>query len=229
VTTFDHRPESVAPLPAQPRGKTSWWARRRPPVESTPVNGPDLMTGSSLDHLVARALEGQPAASDSLIAVARPLAAALAGRRLPAETQARSGEDVVQDVCTVIVDEIVHGALPRTDFLEHLAVLVELACSALLSDSDLELVALEELEADDAPAGDPEDELVRRAESEWAGELLDQLPGNLRDILVLRVAFGLTAEQTAQVLGMTAGAVRVSQHRALQRLRAATAGEGAGA
>jgi RNA polymerase sigma-70 factor (ECF subfamily) len=229
MTTFDQRPGSVTPVPAQPRGKTSWWAKRRLPAESTTLPWPDLMTGSSLDHLVARALDGQPAASESLIAVARPLAAALAGRRLPVETHAQNGEDVVQDVCAVIVDEIVHGALPRTDFLEHLAVLVELACTALLSGDDLELVALDELEVDDAVAGDPEAELVQRTESEWAGELLDQLPGNLRDILVLRVAFGLTAEQTAQVLGTTAGAVRVSQHRALHRLRAAAAGEEAGA
>jgi RNA polymerase sigma-70 factor (ECF subfamily) len=38
-------------------------------------------------------------------------------------------------------------------------------------------------------------------------------------VLVLRVAVGLTAEETGKSLGMTAGAVRVTQHRALARLR----------
>jgi RNA polymerase sigma-70 factor (ECF subfamily) len=66
--------------------------------------------------------------------------------------------------------------------------------------------------------------MVRQAEADWVRELMDELPGNLRDILVLRVAFGLTAEQTGHVLGMQAGAVRVSQHRALNRLRAAARG-----
>jgi RNA polymerase sigma-70 factor (ECF subfamily) len=228
MTTFDDRHDAAAAPPAGPRRSSSWWSRNRGRTEPPASPIPDLVTGSSLDHLVSRALAGQPAASESLITVARPLAAALADRRLPAEAATQSAEDVVQDVCTVIVDEIVHGTLPRTDFLEHLAVLVELACSALLAEGGLDLVAFDDLDVDDTPFGDPEAALVRRAESEWAGDLMDQLPGNLRDILILRVAFGLTAEQTAQVLGMTAGAVRVSQHRALQRLRAA-AGEGVGA
>jgi RNA polymerase sigma-70 factor (ECF subfamily) len=39
--------------------------------------------------------------------------------------------------------------------------------------------------------------------------------------MVLRVAVGLSAEETGRALGMSAGAVRVAQHRALQKLRAA--------
>ncbi|NEE31628.1 hypothetical protein G3M53_40070, partial [Streptomyces sp. SID7982] len=41
-----------------------------------------------------------------------------------------------------------------------------------------------------------------------------------RELLVLRVAVGLTAEETGRMLGMSPGAVRVAQHRALSRLRA---------
>ena len=40
-----------------------------------------------------------------------------------------------------------------------------------------------------------------------------------REILTLRVGVGLSAEETAEALGMTAGAVRVAQHRALAKLR----------
>ena len=35
----------------------------------------------------------------------------------------------------------------------------------------------------------------------------------------MRIAAGLSAEETGQVLGMTPGAVRVAQHRALASLR----------
>ncbi|MDQ3528217.1 MAG: RNA polymerase subunit sigma, partial [Actinomycetota bacterium] len=56
----------------------------------------------------------------------------------------------------------------------------------------------------------------------WA--LLDELPGHQRELLVLRVAVGLTARETADALGMTPGAVRVAQHRALNRLRDLTGG-----
>ena len=50
-------------------------------------------------------------------------------------------------------------------------------------------------------------------------ELLDQLPEHHREILVLRVALGMSAEETAATVGSTSGAVRVTQHRALAKLR----------
>jgi hypothetical protein len=49
--------------------------------------------------------------------------------------------------------------------------------------------------------------------------LLRILPVRQRDILTLRIVVGLSAVDTAHALGTTAGAVRVAQHRALQRLR----------
>ena len=51
-------------------------------------------------------------------------------------------------------------------------------------------------------------------------DLLDQLPPMQREILILRIATGLSADDTATALGTTAGAVRVAQHRALTKLRA---------
>jgi RNA polymerase sigma-70 factor (ECF subfamily) len=50
-------------------------------------------------------------------------------------------------------------------------------------------------------------------------ELLEQLPEQHREILVLRVALGMTAAETAATVGSTSGAVRVTQLRALTRLR----------
>jgi RNA polymerase sigma-70 factor (ECF subfamily) len=50
-------------------------------------------------------------------------------------------------------------------------------------------------------------------------ELLEILPTKQREILILRVVVGLSAEETAAAVGATAGAVRVAQHRALSRLK----------
>ena len=61
--------------------------------------------------------------------------------------------------------------------------------------------------------------MVKADEAEKARDLLDLLPPAQRELLVLRVAVGLSAEETGAVLDMTAGAVRVAQHRALARLR----------
>lgn len=51
-------------------------------------------------------------------------------------------------------------------------------------------------------------------------ELLDLLPPAHREILVLRIALQFSAEETAVAVGSTPGAVRVTQHRALGKLRA---------
>jgi RNA polymerase sigma-70 factor (ECF subfamily) len=50
-------------------------------------------------------------------------------------------------------------------------------------------------------------------------EMLEMLPDKQREILVLRIVVGLSAEETAQIVGASPGAVRVAQHRALNRLR----------
>ncbi len=71
---------------------------------------------------------------------------------------------------------------------------------------------------DDAPG--PEDHVVRTSEAQLARVLLAQLPETQRELLLLRVAVGLSAEETGAILGMSKAAVRVMQHRALNRLRA---------
>jgi RNA polymerase sigma-70 factor (ECF subfamily) len=50
-------------------------------------------------------------------------------------------------------------------------------------------------------------------------KLLQVLPEKQREILILRVVVGMSAEETADAVGSTAGAVRVAQHRALARLK----------
>lgn len=50
-------------------------------------------------------------------------------------------------------------------------------------------------------------------------ELLATLPEKQREVLVLRLVVGLSAEETAAAVGSTAGAVRVAQHRALGKLK----------
>jgi RNA polymerase sigma-70 factor (ECF subfamily) len=55
--------------------------------------------------------------------------------------------------------------------------------------------------------------------------LLSMLPEQQAEIVRLRVAAGLSAEETAAVVGMTPGAVRVAQHRAIMKLRGLVAEE----
>ena len=66
---------------------------------------------------------------------------------------------------------------------------------------------------------DPEQSALLGSLSARLGQLLGSLPDKQREILVLRVVVGLTAEETAEAVGSTPGAVRVAQHRALAKLR----------
>ena len=75
------------------------------------------------------------------------------------------------------------------------------------------------MQTDDRP-GPEETKPWPSFEAERARALLARLPVNQRQLLVLRLLTGLSAEETGHALGMSAGAVRVAQHRALARLRA---------
>ena len=65
----------------------------------------------------------------------------------------------------------------------------------------------------------PEFQAVAGAVRGTMDGMLGRLPRTQQEILRLRVTVGLSAEETAEALGMTAGAVRVAQHRALAKLR----------
>ncbi|MET8848882.1 sigma-70 family RNA polymerase sigma factor [Amycolatopsis sp. NPDC004625] len=70
------------------------------------------------------------------------------------------------------------------------------------------------------------EEAERSAALDWSAGLLDTLPPRQREILVLRIILGMTAEETAAAVGLgSAGAVRVAQHRALTTLRRLLAGK----
>jgi len=68
-------------------------------------------------------------------------------------------------------------------------------------------------------ADSPEDSAVVALQADHVTRLMEQLPGQQREVLVMRVAVGMSTEETAAALGMSPGAVRVAQHRALARLR----------
>lgn len=72
----------------------------------------------------------------------------------------------------------------------------------------------------------PEEFALRTDEAAQLDSYLSKLTDQQREIITLRVAVGLSAEETAAALDMSAGAVRVAQHRALTRLRELIAQDG---
>jgi RNA polymerase sigma-70 factor (ECF subfamily) len=69
-----------------------------------------------------------------------------------------------------------------------------------------------------AGAADPEDLAIGRLEGERVMKALEQLSADQREVLLLRMAGGLTAPEVAKLLSKTTGAVRALQHRGLASL-----------
>lgn len=83
------------------------------------------------------------------------------------------------------------------------------------------------LEFDEPDTGPtPEEVAVRSAMARQVASWMAELSEVQRRVLVLRVALGLSAEETAAAVGSTPGAIRVHQHRGLVRLRQLAGGDG---
>jgi RNA polymerase sigma-70 factor (ECF subfamily) len=65
----------------------------------------------------------------------------------------------------------------------------------------------------------PVQQATNRSLSKQMGQMLEILPPRQREILLLRVVVGLSAEETAEAVESTPDAVRIAQHQALARLR----------
>jgi RNA polymerase sigma-70 factor (ECF subfamily) len=174
-----------------------------------------------LAPLVARAREGDEAAIEDLLARLRPGIVRYCRARL-GRTGGSYGtpDDVAQEVCVAVLTALpryVEQGRPFAAFVYGIAGhKVADAQRAVFRDRSDPTDAMPE-HPDDAPT--PEDAVIAAAEAERARALLDQLPPVQRELLLLRVVAGLSAEETGAALAMTPGAVRVAQHRALARLR----------
>ncbi|MEV8436576.1 sigma-70 family RNA polymerase sigma factor [Actinosynnema sp. NPDC051121] len=171
---------------------------------------------------VRAAVAGDRRAVESLLAAVRPLVVrycrARVGRQ---ERSSASADDVAQEVCVALLTALPsykdHGR-PFLAFVYGIAAhKVADAHRAALRNRAEPVPELPD-SPDDEHVG-PEQSALRVELSQRMGELLRLLPDKQREILVLRVVVGLTAEQTADAVDATPGAVRVAQHRALARLR----------
>jgi RNA polymerase sigma-70 factor (ECF subfamily) len=191
----------------------------------------------AIGALVRRAVDGDQRATHDLLAHVHPLAERYCRTRLsrlPGDAR-HFVDDLAQEVCLAVL-----CALPRyrdlgrpfEAFVVSIAAhkVADLQRSAMRGPGSTAVPSDEMPEKPDDSLG-PEERALLNSDAAWAKKLLDRLPAHLRELVLLRVAVGLSAEETGRVLGMSPGAVRVAQHRALSRLRAIaeeTAGARAG-
>ncbi|MGH3320069.1 MAG: sigma-70 family RNA polymerase sigma factor [Streptosporangiaceae bacterium] len=176
---------------------------------------------TDLGEIASRAINGERGAVEQLITSIRPLVVRYCRARLGRISgMYHAADDVAQEVCVAVI-----AALPRyRDLGRPFASFVYGIAAHKVADAQRSAVRAavptDEVpdELDDTPG--PEEHVVRASEAQRARDLLDYLPEQQRELLLLRVMGGLTAEQTGTIMHMSAGAIRVAQHRALQRLRA---------
>jgi len=180
------------------------------------------ISGERLDAVVAEAVAGDRDALREVLETIRPLVVRYCRARVgTAERSGLSADDVAQEVCLAAIT-----ALPRykDQGRPFLAFVYGIAAhkvadahrAAGRNKSDPMDVVPERLSGE---AG-PEQMAIDSESSARMAELLQVLPEKQREILILRVVVGMSAEETADAVGSTAGAVRVAQHRALARLKA---------
>jgi len=173
-----------------------------------------------LRDLVARAAHGEVGAQEALLTHLRPMIVRYCRGRLGRSPAADfAADDAAQEVLLAVLH-----ALPRyrDEGRPFEAFVFGIAAHKV---ADVQRAAFRTaIPTADVPDGvdlalGPEERALQSGDSHMVRMLLDRLPENLRELLVLRVAVGLSAEETGRALGMTPGAVRVAQHRALSRLR----------
>ena len=173
-------------------------------------------------QLVTRAVAGESDAIETLITGVRQRVHSYCRARLRGYPGAdTASDDVAQEVCVAVLTALPHyrdTGRPFEAFVFRVA-------GFKVADAQRQALGREQV-VDEVPdtvssslADNPEASAVVSSQADHVTRLMEQLPGQQREVLVMRVAVGMSTEETAAALGMTPGAVRVTQHRALARLR----------
>jgi RNA polymerase sigma-70 factor (ECF subfamily) len=173
-----------------------------------------------LQRLASEALAGDARATEDLLGAVHRMVHRYCRARLGRHSGAEhAADDVAQEVCIAVL-----SALPRyRDEGRPFEAFVYRVAANKVADAQRLAYRLPQPHAEIPDTVDladgPEESALRAAEAERARALLDRLSPQLRELMVLRVAVGLSADETGRALGMSPGAVRVAQHRALAKLR----------
>jgi RNA polymerase sigma-70 factor (ECF subfamily) len=172
------------------------------------------------DHeLVADAQAGDPQAVELLIGAVRPAVLKYCRSRLATYSGGvDAADDVAQETCVAVL----RGLRRYRDRGAPFAAFVYAIAANKVADAQRgfsrSAVLVEEFPEQTETSPTPEEQAMAADGRRSAIQLLNRLPARMREVLVLR-ADGLSADQVGEQVGMTANAVRVTQHRAGAKLR----------
>jgi RNA polymerase sigma-70 factor, ECF subfamily len=179
-----------------------------------------------LESLVAASVAGDLRAREQLLTEIQPLVLRYCRGRLGRqETVIGSAEDVAQEVCLAVISALPGYTIKGLSFRAFVyGIAAHKVTDAFRAIGRNRSEPMADLPDSPITHDGPEQRLLAAELVERLGDLLHTLTPRQRDVLVLRIVVGLSAEETAQAVGSTPGAVRVTQHRALNRLRGVLTG-----
>ncbi|MYR06244.1 sigma-70 family RNA polymerase sigma factor [Gordonia sp. SID5947] len=179
------------------------------------------LTGVELDEAVRAAGHGDRVALTSVLeSVQDPILRYCRGRIGVGERHLFSADDIAQEALMAVMT-----ALPRYQdqgrpFMAFVyGIAAHKVADAMRVAGRVKADPVETLPETMSFTGGPEQSALDADASRRMRALLTILPEKQREVLVLRLVVGLSAEETADAIGSTAGAVRVAQHRALAKLK----------
>jgi RNA polymerase sigma-70 factor (ECF subfamily) len=192
----------------------------RPAALLPQIDDRDELT-ARIDRFARASSTGDRQACDDLMAELHPPLLRYCRSRLRNAVDASTAEDIAQDTLIGVL-----RALPTFDHdagSPLLAFAFRIARNKIVDTVRRGRISRIDL-VDDVPETtatvDGPDELAIQAErNAMIVKLMGRLPERHREVLRLRLVVGLSAVETAEILGSTPGSVRVTQHRALVALR----------
>jgi len=151
---------------------------------------------TDLAIVVAAAIAGDRAAVDHVLALVRPLVLRYCRAKIGWRNQSHDcADDVAQDVCLAVLTALpryVDQGLPFMSFVYGIAAHKVNDVYRAAARNRIEPVA----DVPDEPTAEagPEQRAIHGETRSWATELLRLLPARQREILVLRVMMGLSAQ-----------------------------------
>ncbi|GAA4404668.1 sigma-70 family RNA polymerase sigma factor [Tsukamurella soli] len=186
------------------------------------------LAGEELDRAVHAAVRGdRNGLADVLESIRPPVVRYCRARVGGGERHTLSADDIAQEVCMAVMT-----ALPRYEdqgrpFMAFVyGVAAHKVADAFRSAGRNKSDPVDEIPETASSEGGPEARALDSDAQRRMDRLLATLPDKQREIVILRVVLGMSAEETAEAVGSTPGAVRVAQHRALARLKNELAREG---
>ncbi|MCJ7857919.1 sigma-70 family RNA polymerase sigma factor [Corynebacterium kalidii] len=172
-----------------------------------------------LPRLVPSAVEGDGRALQRIIDLIHPPVVRYCRARVPS-TKYPTPEDLAQEICLAVARAIPgyeDQGKPFMAFVYRIA--ANKIVDARRSQSRDLSVPTDEVPDQEVVTSTPETVAMDVSSCNEVVQLLDTLSDKARQIVTLRVFGGYSAEETAEIVGSTAGAVRVAQFRALAKMR----------